>query len=110
MGLMFFIMGLIVMIAFISPITQIINMAQQSDSLNCQGYIFGGNVDSQWSFNATLNGGASGSPIGCMVIKLYLPYILLVFLIGGISVVLSNRAESMFGGGSTDAYSESASY
>lgn len=95
MSLLFFIMGLGVLVAFISPINTFLNMAQQSDSLNCQGYIANGNVNDTLSFNSSLNDGSSGSPIGCLALKLYLPYILLVFLIGGVAAVLSGKPEQL---------------
>jgi len=95
MSLLFFIMGLGVLIAFISPINSFLNMAQQSSALNCQGYIANGNVNDTLSFNSSLNGGSSGSPIGCLALKLYLPYILLVFLIGGVAAVLSGKSEQL---------------
>lgn len=95
MSLLFFIMGLGVLVAFISPINTFLNMAQQSDSLNCQGYIANGNVNDTLSYNSSLNDGSSGSPIGCLALKLYLPYILLVFLIGGVAAVLSGKSEQL---------------
>lgn len=98
LNLMFFIMGLGVLIAFISPIQAFLNMAQNSQNLNCYGYIENGNENNTLSFNATLNGGNSGSPLGCLALKLYLPHILLIFLVGGMSSVLSNRVENMFFG------------
>ena len=98
LSLMFFIMALGVVIALIGPINQILNMAQQSDSLNCKDYIFNGDSTNALSFNSTLHGGNSGSPLACLAIKLYLPYILLAFLIGGIAVVLSGRGENIFFG------------
>jgi len=45
MNLLFFIMGLGVLIAFISPINSFLDMAQQSSALNCQGYVANGNVN-----------------------------------------------------------------
>jgi hypothetical protein len=92
------VLGLGVLISFISPINSFLNMAQTSDNLNCYGYVYNGDVNSTWSFNSTLNNGASGSPLACLALKLYLPYILLIFLIGGISAVLSNRSENLFFG------------
>lgn len=96
LNLLFFIMGLGVIIAFISPINEFLDMAQWSSNLNCKGYIYDGNESNPLSFNSTLDGGASGSPIACISLKLYLPYILLVFLIGGISTVLAGGAEKFF--------------
>jgi len=92
-NLLFFIMGLGVLIAFIGPINEFVDMAQQSDSLNCKGFIYGGNENNTLSFNSTLDGGASGSPIACLALKLYLPYLLLVFLIGGVAAVIGGRSE-----------------
>jgi hypothetical protein len=93
------------MIAFISPINDFLDMAQQSDSLNCKGYIYGGNVNHTLSFNSTLNGGASGSPIACIALKLYLPYILLIFLIGGVAMILGGKGDVFgFGDSQQQAY------
>ena len=106
-SLLIFIMALGVMIAFISPINDFLDIAQQSDNMNCRGYVFNGNENHTLSFNETLNGGDSGSPIGCLALKLYLPYILLVFLIGGLAAVLGGRADRAFGlGGTTGGYPE----
>lgn len=97
MNMIFFIMALGVMIAFIPVINDFLNMAQQSDSLNCKGYIFEGDSSNALSYNSTLNGGNSGSPLACMSIKLYLPYILLVFLIWGITSVIGGKSADMIG-------------
>lgn len=97
LGLLFFIMSLGVMIAFISPLNDFIDLAQQSDSLNCKGYIYNGDVNHALSFNSTLDGGQSGSPLACLALKLYLPYILLAFLIGGLASVLGGRGGDLIG-------------
>ena len=94
-NLLFFIMGLGVMIAFISPINSFLDLAQQSDGLNCKGFIYDSNVSHTLSFDNQSNGGASGSPIACLALKLYLPYILLVFLIGGVAAVLGNKTQQL---------------
>jgi len=103
-SLLFFIMGLGVLVAFISPINEFLNLAQNSENLNCKGYIYDGSSTNTLSFNETLNNNASGSPMGCLALKLYLPYLLLVFLIGGLTSVLGGRAGDMFGvGGSSES-------
>jgi len=84
-------MALGVVIAFIGPINSFLDIAQQSDNLNCRGYIHNGDSNNALSYNSTLDNGSSGSPIGCIALKLYLPYILLVFLVGGLMMVLANR-------------------
>ena len=105
LSLLFFLMALGVMVVFISPINSFLDLAQQSDSLNCKDFIFSGDVNHTLSWNSTLDGGASGSPLACLSLKLYLPYILLVFLIAGISSVMSGKAGDwlgMGGGGSEE--------
>ncbi len=97
LSLLFFIMGLIVLVVFISPINEILDLAQQSDSLNCKGFIYGGNENHTLSYNNTLHGGQSGNPIACLSLKLYLPYILMVFLIGGLASVLAGRGSEIIG-------------
>lgn len=97
MSLLFFIMGLAVMVSFISPINEMLDLAQQSDSLNCKGFIYNGNVTHPLSFNNVTNGGQSGSPGACLFLKLYLPYLLMAFLIGGISLVLGGRGAELIG-------------
>ena len=94
-NLLLFILGLGVVIAFISPINEFLGLAQQSDALNCKGYIYDGNVNHTLSFNSTLNGGASGSPIACLSLKLYLPYILLIFLVGGVAKLLGDKSDEL---------------
>jgi hypothetical protein len=98
LNMLFFLMAIAVVVAFISPLKTFIDMAQQSDNLNCRGYIFNGNENHTLSFNESLNGGASGNPTGCLAIKLYLPYLLLVVLIVGVSKLLYSRAEDFFTG------------
>ena len=102
LSLLFFLMALGVMVAFISPLNDFLSMAQESDAMNCKGYIYEGDSAHALSYNSTLNGGNSGSPLGCMAVKLYLPYILLVFLIGGIAAVLAGK--DFFGFGENESY------
>lgn len=104
LGLLFFLMGLGVLVVFISPMSDFLDLAQQSDALNCKGFIFNGDPNHTLSFNSTANGGASGSPLACLSLKLYLPYLLLVFLVAGLSAVLAGRAESFFGLGGEEQY------
>lgn len=99
LGLLFFLMALGVLVVFVSPMNDFIDLMQQSDSLNCKGYIFNGDSNHTLSFNSSLHGGASGSPLACLSLKLYLPYILLTFLIAGIAAVLAGKATDWFGMG-----------
>ena len=106
LSLLFFLMALGVLVVFISPMNDFLDIMQQSDNLNCRGFIYNGNENNTLSFNSSLDGGASGDPLACLALKLYLPYILLVFLVGGLMAVLGNKAGEMFGfgGGTSDNY------
>lgn len=97
-NLFFFIFAVGMLVTFISPLMTFVNIAQQSDNLNCQGYLYNGDNSSSLSFNSTLNGGQSGSPMGCIAIKWYLPYIIIVFLITGVASVLYNQGSNFVPG------------
>ena len=98
-NIMMFIIAMGVVFALVPVMKIFIDMQQQSNNLNCYGYIYNGNVNATLSFNSTLNAGNSGSPLGCSAIKLYIPYILLVFLIYGVQRVLYGGNDSLIGGG-----------
>lgn len=89
--LLFLFMTIAVLVAMIPALNSILNIAQQSDYLNCQGYVFDGNANNTLSYNSSL----ASNTLACLSIRLYLPYIILVVLIGGVSKLLVDRA---FGG------------
>ena len=101
MGLFFFVLAMGVVFALVPVMKVFIDMQQQSNNLNCYGYIYNGGVNNTLSYNSTLNGGNSGSPLGCSAIKLYIPYLLLVFLIFGVMKIMYGGSEDFFGGGGT---------
>ena len=98
-GFIFFMMFLAIMVAFIGPINEMLELAQQSDNLNCKGFIYEGNANNVLSFNGTASNNQSGSPIACWMLKLYMPYLVLGILILGMSAILGGRAEQMLGFG-----------
>lgn len=91
LSLLFFFMGLGILVAFIGPISEFLDIAQQSDNLNCKGYIFDSNETHPLSFDNESDGGNSGDPIACLFIKPIVAYILLVFVVGGVSAVLGGK-------------------
>lgn len=97
LSLLFFILALGVMVAFVSPINDFVDISQQSDHMNCKGFRYDGSTTHALSFNESKNNNQSGSPLGCLAVKLYLPYILLVFLIGGLASVLGGRGAELIG-------------
>ena len=98
-NLLVFVLAVGVMVAFIPVFVTFINLSQQSNFLNCAGYIHNGNAANPLSFNSTLNGGESGSPLSCIAIRMYLPYLLMVFLIAGVAKLLYNQTSDYLTGG-----------
>jgi hypothetical protein len=79
------------LVALIPGFVQMQNMAQQSTSMNCPGYYYNGDPNNALSYNATLAAGGNTSSIGCLAIKLYLPYIVLGVLIAGVAMIFYGR-------------------
>lgn len=83
-NLLFLFMAIAVVVALIPALSTILQMAQQSDGLNCPGYSYQGNSAHILSYNVSLQ----SSTLACLAINLYLPYIVLAVLIGGVSRLL----------------------
>ena len=77
------------LIALIPGFVEMQDTAQASDNLNCKGYT--DTLDISKSYNATIG---TKSSIGCMAIKLYLPYIVLGVLIAGVALIFYGRSQS----------------
>ena len=86
-NLLFLVMTIAVMIALIPELMTLLNMAQQSDYLNCKGYYYNGNPNSTYSYNDSLK----SNTLACISIDLYLPYIVMAVLIAGVSRVILGR-------------------
>jgi len=74
------------LVALIPGFVEMQDMAQASDNMNCKGYT--DTIDTSLSYNATIG---TKSSIGCMAIKLYLPYIVLGVLIAGVAMIFYGR-------------------
>lgn len=81
------------LVALIPAFTEMQDMAQQSTSMNCAGYAYSGDAGHYLSYNATLAQGGHTSTIGCLAIKLYLPYIVLGVLIAGVAMIFYGRGQ-----------------
>jgi hypothetical protein len=86
-NLLFLLMTVAVMVALIPQFSVLLNMAQQSNALNCQGYYYQGNPNSSLSYNISL----PSNTLACLSIDLYLPYIVMAVLIAGVSRVILGR-------------------
>lgn len=78
------------LIALLPGFVEMQDMAQRSDNMNCKGYVENGNALDSLSYNATIG---TKSSIGCMAIKLYLPYIVLGVLIAGVALIITGRSQ-----------------
>lgn len=86
-NLLFLLMTIAVLVALIPELTMLLNMAQQSDYLNCAGYRYQGDPNSRYSYNDSLE----SNTLACISIDLYLPYIVMAVLIAGVSRVILGR-------------------
>jgi len=97
LNLLLLVMVIMVMVALMPALNEVLNIVQQSDSLNCNGYVYNGDATHALSYNSSL----TSNSMACLAIKLYLPYILLAVLIGGVAKLLAGRG---FGGGDVGGY------
>ena len=91
-SLLFLFMTISITIAMIPALKSVLNIAKQSDNLNCAGFVYGGDATNTLSYNASLE----TETTACLAINLYLPYILLIVLIGGVTKLLYDKSS---GGG-----------
>jgi hypothetical protein len=90
-NLLFLVMMLAVFVSLIPALNAILNISQQSDNLNCYGYLYNGDANSQYSYNDSL----PSNTIACLAVRLYLPYIALAVLIGGVSKLMADRVSPL---------------
>lgn len=86
--LLFLFMTIAVMVAVIPALKTVLDIAQQSDNLNCKGFVDTDSTDGNYSYNGSL----PTNTTACLSIKLYLPYIILVVLIGGVTKLLYGQS------------------
>ncbi len=89
-GLLFLFMTITVMIALIPALKSILDISKQSDNLNCPGFDYdkSGTVGTNaLDYNSTLE----TDTVACLAINLYLPYIILIVLIGGVTKLMYGR-------------------
>ena len=84
-------MTIVVLIALIPGLKSILNVAKQSDNLNCNGFDYdddGVPANNVLDYNST----KATDTLACLGINLYLPYLVIVILIVGITKVMYERA------------------
>jgi hypothetical protein len=88
-NLLIFFMVLATLVALLPGMSSLLENAQNSQSLNCVGYTYNGQPGNVLSYNSTIG---SRSTIGCLALQLYIPYIVLGVLIGGVGYILYGRS------------------
>ena len=97
-GLLVLVMTTAILIAVIPMMKNMLDITKQSDSLNCEGYRHNGDVNHHLSYNASLNSDTTA----CIAIGLYLPYLVLVVIIAGVSRMIMGQLGG--GGGQQSTY------
>jgi len=90
-GLLIGFMVVTILITLIPGFVEMIDMAQNSEALNCVGFVYNGDENNTLSYNATIG---TKSTMGCLAMKLYLPYLILAVLIGVVMKILYERSAS----------------
>jgi len=95
MNLMFLVLTIAVFMAFIPVIQDFISEARGSDGLNCVSTTSLCNSgDAEPCHNASMD----IQTTSCLVLDIYLPYIIIVVLLMGVGALTAQRS-GMFGGG-----------
>ena len=91
LNLLFLFMTIAFLIAVIPAMKNVLDIAKQSDNLNCADYDYdnSGTVgDNVLDYNSSLE----SETTSCLAISLYIPYIVLIVLIGGVSKLIYSRS------------------
>ena len=94
-NLMLLVITVVIFMAFIPVFQETIANARGSDGLNCVSTTsLCNDGDAEPCYNATMD----AQTTSCLVLDIYLPYIIIVVLLMGVGALMSQRA-GLFGGG-----------
>jgi len=94
-NLLFLFMVVGILVGIVPGISTMIDVARQSDGLNCVGYVHDGNAGNTLSYNSTIG---TRSTLGCLALTLYVPYIVLGVLIAGVAALFYQRRQDDYYG------------
>ena len=92
-GMLILVISILLLVTMIPLLSNILNVARQSDHLNCKGFVYNGNSSDPLSYSST----TSTDSISCTAIDLTIPFIVLCVIIGGVAALLAGN-----GGGPSD--------
>ena len=93
-NLIFLVMTIVVFVAMIPVLRESLDNTRHQDSLNCKSNI---NKCETESGSPCYNSSKGSETVGCAMIDLYIPYIVIVVLIAGVAKLMANRVESFVG-------------
>lgn len=91
-NMVFLVMTIVVLTGFIPVLKEVLDNARHYDSLNCKSNI---NNCATSTTVPCYNSSMTTSTTSCLMLDLYLPYILIVVLIAGVGALLANRVQTM---------------
>jgi hypothetical protein len=91
-GLLMFVGLLGIMVACTAPLNAILDIAKQSDNLNCKGFDYDGNGvvgNNVLDYNSSLN----TDTVSCVAVDLAVPFIYLSIILAGVAALVMGRNE-----------------
>jgi len=89
-GLLLGFMVVTILVTLLPGFVSMLSMAQNSENLNCKGYVDSDGTDGNQTYNASMG----TSTMACLAMKLYLPYLVLSVLIGLVMKILYDKQSS----------------
>ena len=92
-GLLMFVGLLAVMVACTAPLNAVLDIAKQSDNLNCKGYDYDGNGvvgNDVLDYNSSL----ATNRVACTAVDFAVPFIYLSIIFAGVAALVMGRNEN----------------
>jgi hypothetical protein len=93
-NLIFLVMTIVVFVAMIPVLREALDNTRHENALNCKSNM------NKCEISAGVpcyNSSKNSETVGCAMIDLYIPYIVIVVLIAGVAKLMANRVESFVG-------------
>jgi len=97
LNMMYLVMTILILSAFLPVIKTTLDSTRGQDSLNCKStdYVCPTMSPGGWCYNST----RQTETVGCLALDLYVPYIVMAILIGGVAYLLSGKGQGQPGYG-----------
>lgn len=91
-SLLMFVGLLAVMVACTAPLNAVLDIAKQSDNLNCKGFDYDGNGvvgNSLYDYNSSI----STDTLSCVAVDFTVPFLYLSLIFGAVAAIVMGRNE-----------------